>query len=153
MLKHTTEGIIKMPLEYWQAWDINHLSGKLVPVFIHTHGAEVFPYVQSSVPLPELCAIPTSCHQFPRAEPRTSPCSGSCSEHAGHLSASSSPHWMVQVSSAYLHRTCLPVLLSGFHYPPLSAFKDLNILFIFWITLWIYTSMWLLYGTPHCYYS
>lgn len=42
-LKHVTEGIIQMPLEYWQKRGIKQLIRKPVPVFDHHHGKEIFP--------------------------------------------------------------------------------------------------------------
>lgn len=39
-----------MVLEHWQAWDINCLSRKTVPVSDHPHGKEMFPNVQSEPP-------------------------------------------------------------------------------------------------------
>lgn len=58
MLKHIVKGIIQMPLEDCQAWDINHLIRKPVPEFDHYHGKEKFPNFQSELPMVQLCAIP-----------------------------------------------------------------------------------------------
>ena len=57
-LKHV-KGILQMPLKQWQAWGIDHLSRKHVPVLDHRLGKEVLPNVQSEPPLVQLWAIPT----------------------------------------------------------------------------------------------
>jgi len=46
-----------MPLKHRQAWGIDHLSRKPVPVF--DHSKEILPNVQSKPPLIQLWAIPT----------------------------------------------------------------------------------------------
>ena len=38
---------VHMPLKHWQAWGIDHLSSKPVPVFDHPLGKEILPNVQS----------------------------------------------------------------------------------------------------------
>jgi len=42
-LKDVIKGIAQMPLEHRQAWGINHLSRRPVPVFDHSLGKEAFP--------------------------------------------------------------------------------------------------------------
>ena len=44
-LKHAIKGIVQMPLKHWQAWGIDHLSRKPVPVFDHPLGKEMLPNV------------------------------------------------------------------------------------------------------------
>lgn len=46
-----------MPLEHWQAQDINHLIRKPVPVSDNHHSKDTFPNVPSKPPLVLLCAI------------------------------------------------------------------------------------------------
>lgn len=48
-LKHIIEGIVQMDLE--QAWGINHLPKKTVPVLDHPQGEEIFPSIQPEPPL------------------------------------------------------------------------------------------------------
>lgn len=48
-----------MPLEQQQAWGINHLSMKPIPMFDHPHSKEFIHNVQSETSLEQLCAIPT----------------------------------------------------------------------------------------------
>lgn len=55
-LKLINEGIIQIPLEHLQAWSINHLSRKSVPVFEHLHDKEIFPNAQSEPPVSQLYA-------------------------------------------------------------------------------------------------
>jgi len=56
---HIIKGIVQMPLKHWQAWGIDHLSRKPVPMFAHPLGKEMLPNVQSEHPLTQLWAIPT----------------------------------------------------------------------------------------------
>lgn len=53
-LRHVIKGIVQIPLKHWQAWDINHLSKKTVPVFNHPLGKEMLPNAQSEPSLAEL---------------------------------------------------------------------------------------------------
>ena len=48
-----------MPLKHWQAWGINHLSRKPVPVFDHPLCKEMLPNVKFKPPLMQLWTIPT----------------------------------------------------------------------------------------------
>jgi len=45
-LKDNNKGIVQMPLEHWQAWGINHITRKPVPVFDQSHGKEILPNIQ-----------------------------------------------------------------------------------------------------------
>jgi len=47
-LKHI-KGIVQMPLKHWQAWGIDHLFRKPVPVFGHSLYKEMLPNIQSKV--------------------------------------------------------------------------------------------------------
>jgi len=46
-LKQVIKGIVQISLEQLQAWAINHLSRKYIPVFDRPLGKEMFPNVQS----------------------------------------------------------------------------------------------------------
>lgn len=54
---HFNKDIFQMPLEHWQAQDINHLVRKPVPVSDNHHSKDTFPNVPSKPPLVLLCAI------------------------------------------------------------------------------------------------
>jgi len=45
--KHVIKGIFRRALKHWQAWGIDHLSRKTVPVFDHPLSKEMLPNVYS----------------------------------------------------------------------------------------------------------
>jgi len=56
--KHVVKDIVQMSPKHWQAWGIDHLSRKPVPVSDHSLGKEMFPHVQSEPPFVQLWTIP-----------------------------------------------------------------------------------------------
>lgn len=56
-LKHTTEGIVLMPLGQWQASGLNHFSRKPVPVFGHPLRNKMLSNVKSEPPFMQLWSI------------------------------------------------------------------------------------------------
>ena len=82
-LKHVARGTVQMPRKHGQAWGIDHLSGKPVPVFDHPLAKEMLPTVQSKPPLAQLWTIPTcpvTGYQGEELSTSLSTSSGSCGE-------------------------------------------------------------------------
>ena len=63
------EGIVQMPLAHWQAWGINQVSRKPVPVFEHSPSAEMSPSVRSQLPLYGIPTHPVSYEGEKRLSP------------------------------------------------------------------------------------
>jgi len=53
-LKLVVKGIVQTPLKHWQAWGINHLSRKPVPVSDHPLSKGMLPNVWSKPPMRQL---------------------------------------------------------------------------------------------------
>ena len=125
-----------MPLKHWQAWGIDHLYRKPVPVFDHPLGKQTLPNVQSKPPLAQLWTIPTR------------PNTGSPGEEISTSLSLSAPQEAVesnevtpQPPALQTRQTQCPQLLfirhafQPFHQlccHPLDAFKDLHILPKLW---------------------
>lgn len=118
-----------MPLDHWQAWEINHFARKSIPVLDHPSAKETFPSASLILPwkLSDILLLPS----VPRSRAQPSPYfpsfAGTCIEQWGHLLFSSSPVWTAQYSQSLLRGHFLQL-----SYPPLDAFKNVNILFILW---------------------
>ena len=52
-LKHVVKGTVQMPLQHWQAWGIDHLSGKAVPMSDNPIFSETALFTRLSIRLPK----------------------------------------------------------------------------------------------------
>ena len=71
-LQHVIEAIVQMPLKQRQAWGMDHLSRKPVPLFPYSLGKEMPPSVQSTacVALPISLAGVETCKQLLPLKPK-----------------------------------------------------------------------------------
>jgi len=125
-LKRIIEGIIQMSLEHRQAWDINHLARKPVPVFDEPPSEDISPNVPSELPLVQLCALlmcPTISYMGKTPTPS---CAPPLLRKLQRAMRPPLPDWTTQMFSASPHYSHLQPCYQ-LCYAPLDAVKDLCI--------------------------